>query len=134
MDPGSDSLSRTSQAVALTRAAMNRPHTEQGDPDGQTEPWLTIRPATAWLQLLAECGWVVHTQADPRSGSGAEGRSLLVVALAQELLRAARTPCESGPPSASASDAVGSRLSQGPARWPATRCESVMYRNVLTSH
>jgi hypothetical protein len=33
MDPGL--LSRTSQAVALTRAGMSRPHTEQGDPDAQ---------------------------------------------------------------------------------------------------
>jgi methyltransferase (TIGR00027 family) len=33
MDPGS--LSRTSQAVALTRAAMSRPHAAHGDPDAQ---------------------------------------------------------------------------------------------------
>jgi len=63
---------------------------------GQTEPWLTIRPAAAWVRLLAEAGWNVCSQADPRSGSEAEGRSLLVVARAQELPRAApaatRTP------------------------------------------
>ena len=33
MDAGS--LSRTSQAVALTRAGMSRPYTPQGDPDAQ---------------------------------------------------------------------------------------------------
>jgi O-methyltransferase involved in polyketide biosynthesis len=63
---------------------------------GQTEPWLTIRPPAAWVRLLAEAGWAVCSQADPREGSGAEGRSLLVVARAQELPRAApaatRTP------------------------------------------
>jgi Leucine carboxyl methyltransferase len=150
MDLGSES--RTSQAVALTRAAMSRPHTEQGDPDAQRRlcegmapirrprpgiwertrffddqvmaavaagisqvvicgagyddralrfrsPGVTVRPAAAWVRLLAECGWAVCSQADPRSGSGAEGRSLLVVARVQELLRAVRTPCESAPPS-----------------------------------
>jgi O-methyltransferase involved in polyketide biosynthesis len=52
---------------------------------GQTEPWLTVRPAAAWRRLLAEAGWAVCSQADPRSGSDAEGRSLLVVARVQEL-------------------------------------------------
>ena len=80
-------LSRTSQAVALTRAAMSRPHTEQGDPDAQrrlrhgaTEPWLTVLPAADWRRLLGETGWLIDREADPRAGSGAEGRSLLVVA------------------------------------------------------
>jgi len=45
-----------------------------------TEPWLTALPVSAWLQLLGEAGWLALSQADPRSGSAAEGRSLLVVA------------------------------------------------------
>ena len=47
---------------------------------GGAEPWLTVLPGPAWLQLLASTGWLVSTQADPREGSSAEGRSLLVVA------------------------------------------------------
>jgi methyltransferase (TIGR00027 family) len=47
---------------------------------GDTEPWLTVRPAAAWLRLLAGVGWLPETQADPRPGTGGEGRSLLVVA------------------------------------------------------
>jgi hypothetical protein len=105
VDP--ERLSRTSQAVALTRAGMSRPRTEQGDPDAQrrlathpsgldsaqvaeelnagrrhggTEPWLTVLPAAAWRRLLGEAGWLVGREADPRAGSGGEGRSLLVVA------------------------------------------------------
>jgi methyltransferase (TIGR00027 family) len=45
-----------------------------------TEPWLTVLPVPAWLRLLAEVGWATSSQADPRAGSAAEGRSLLVVA------------------------------------------------------
>jgi methyltransferase (TIGR00027 family) len=45
-----------------------------------TEPWLTVLPVPAWLRLLGEAGWLALSQADPRSGSPAEGRSLLVVA------------------------------------------------------
>jgi methyltransferase (TIGR00027 family) len=47
---------------------------------GDTEPWLTVLPVPAWLRLLGEAGWVTSSQADPRAGSAAEGRSLLVVA------------------------------------------------------
>ncbi len=47
---------------------------------GGTEPWLTVRPAARWLRLLGDAGWQAESQADPRSGSGAEGRSLLIVA------------------------------------------------------
>jgi len=65
---------------------------------GQTEPWLTVRPAAAWLGLLAEAGWAVCSQADPRSGSAAEGRSLLVVAQAQELPHAAGAAATRTPP------------------------------------
>jgi O-methyltransferase involved in polyketide biosynthesis len=65
---------------------------------GQTEPWLTLRPAAAWLRLLAEAGWDVCSQADPRSGSEAEGRSLLVVARAQELSCTAAAAATRTPP------------------------------------
>lgn len=51
-----------------------------GRSHGDTEPWLTIRPASEWVQLLASAGWQLASQADPREGSPAEGRSLLVVA------------------------------------------------------
>jgi hypothetical protein len=99
MDSGS--LSRTSQAVALTRAGMTRPCTAEGTyPEGvdsgqvaaalnsgrrhgDTEPWLTVMPVPAWLQLLAEAGWPAEgqgDQSDPSQGSVAEGRSLLVTA------------------------------------------------------
>jgi methyltransferase (TIGR00027 family) len=47
---------------------------------GDTEPWLTIRPASEWVPLLASAGWLVSAEADPREGTPAEGRSLLVVA------------------------------------------------------
>jgi methyltransferase (TIGR00027 family) len=40
----SESLSRTSQAVALTRAGMSRPHTPQGDPDAQRRLCAGMRP------------------------------------------------------------------------------------------
>ena len=53
------SPSRTSQAVALTRAGMSR---------------------HAWLRLLADTGWLVSSQADPREDTAGEGRSLLMVA------------------------------------------------------
>ncbi|MGH3151745.1 MAG: hypothetical protein ACRDOB_13610 [Streptosporangiaceae bacterium] len=49
-----------------------------------TEPWLTVLPAVAWRRLLGEAGWLVDREADPRAGSGAEGRSLPVVALPAE--------------------------------------------------
>jgi methyltransferase (TIGR00027 family) len=46
------------------------------------EPWLTILPATAHLELLGEAGWVVDRSVDAAQlGTGAEpGRSLLVSA------------------------------------------------------
>jgi len=46
------------------------------------EPWLTILPATAHLELLGEAGWVVDRSVDAAQlGTGAEpGRSLLVTA------------------------------------------------------
>ena len=47
---------------------------------GDTEPWLTVLPAADWRLLLGETGWLIDREADPRAGSGAEGRSLLVVA------------------------------------------------------
>jgi O-methyltransferase involved in polyketide biosynthesis len=47
---------------------------------GDTEPWLTVRPESEWAQLLASTGWQLASQADPREGSPAGGRSLLVVA------------------------------------------------------
>jgi methyltransferase (TIGR00027 family) len=47
---------------------------------GGTEPWLTVRPASEWVQPLASAGWQVVSQADPREGSDTAGRSLLVVA------------------------------------------------------
>ncbi len=49
---------------------------------GDTEPWLTVRPVSGWVRLLAEAGWQIERQADPRAGGPAEGRSLLVVARA----------------------------------------------------
>jgi methyltransferase (TIGR00027 family) len=45
-----------------------------------TEPWLTVLAVPAWLRLLGEAGWLALSQADPRAGEAAEGRSLLVVA------------------------------------------------------
>jgi methyltransferase (TIGR00027 family) len=45
-----------------------------------TEPWLTVLPVPAWLRLLGEVGWLALSQADPRAGTAAEGRSLLIVA------------------------------------------------------
>ena len=59
-------------------AALN-----SGRRHGDTEPWLTVMPVPAWLQLLAEAGWRAEAQgdqSDPRQGSVAEGRSLLVTA------------------------------------------------------
>jgi methyltransferase (TIGR00027 family) len=46
------------------------------------EPWLTILPATAHLELLGEAGWEVDRSVDAAQlGTGAEpGRSLLVTA------------------------------------------------------
>jgi hypothetical protein len=46
---------------------------------GDTEPWLTVRPESGWVQLLASAGWQLASQAGPREGSPAGGRSLLVV-------------------------------------------------------
>lgn len=60
---------------AEVAAALNA-----GRRHGDTEPWLTVLPAPAYLALLAETGWQAENQSDPRQGSGAEGRSLLVVA------------------------------------------------------
>jgi len=45
-----------------------------------TEPWLTVLSVPDWLRLLGEAGWQGLSQADPRAGTAAEGRSLLVVA------------------------------------------------------
>ena len=59
-------------------AALN-----SGRRHGDTEPWLTVMPVPAWLQLLARAGWRAEgqgDQSDPRQGSVAEGRSLLVTA------------------------------------------------------
>jgi methyltransferase (TIGR00027 family) len=59
-------------------AALN-----SGRRHGDTEPWLTVMPVPAWLQLLAEAGWRAEgqgDQSDPRQGSAGEGRSLLVTA------------------------------------------------------
>jgi methyltransferase (TIGR00027 family) len=46
------------------------------------EPWLTILPATAHLELLGEAGWAVDRSVDAAQlGTGAEpGRSLLITA------------------------------------------------------
>jgi O-methyltransferase involved in polyketide biosynthesis len=46
------------------------------------EPWLTILPTTAYLELLGQAGWVVDQGVDAAQfGTGAEpGRSLLVTA------------------------------------------------------
>ena len=46
------------------------------------EPWLTILPAAAHLELLGEAGWVVERSVDAAQlGTGAEpGRSMLVTA------------------------------------------------------
>ena len=44
-----------------------------------TEPWLTIRPGPEWVRLIASAGWQVASQSDPRAGTDAEGRSLLLV-------------------------------------------------------
>ena len=66
---------RDSRQVA---AALN-----SGRRHGDTEPWLTVMPVPAWLQLLARAGWRAEgqgDQSDPRQGSVAEGRSLLVTA------------------------------------------------------
>jgi methyltransferase (TIGR00027 family) len=59
-------------------AALN-----SGRRHGDSEPWLTVMPVPAWLRLLAEAGWRAEEQgdqSDPRQGSAAEGRSLLVTA------------------------------------------------------
>lgn len=43
-------VSRTSQAVALTRAGLDRPHTPEGDPDAQRKLCAGMAPASAgWL-------------------------------------------------------------------------------------
>ncbi|HEY2278392.1 MAG TPA: hypothetical protein VGI00_08540, partial [Streptosporangiaceae bacterium] len=42
---GADGISRTSQAVALTRAALERPHSPAGDPQAQTRLCQGMRPA-----------------------------------------------------------------------------------------
>ncbi|MGH3189019.1 MAG: hypothetical protein ACRDPY_13625 [Streptosporangiaceae bacterium] len=69
MDSGSPS--RTSQAVALTRAGMTRPYTAEGDPDAQRRLCEGMQPLRR-----PQAG----SEADPRLGSSGEGRSLLVVA------------------------------------------------------
>jgi methyltransferase (TIGR00027 family) len=51
-----------------------------GRTHGDTEPWLTVLPVPAWLQLLASAGWQAASQSDPRTGTPAEGRSLLLMA------------------------------------------------------
>jgi methyltransferase (TIGR00027 family) len=59
-------------------AALN-----SGRRHGDTEPWLTVMPVPAWLQLLAGAGWRAEgqgDQSDPMLGTVAEGRSLLVTA------------------------------------------------------
>jgi methyltransferase (TIGR00027 family) len=53
-----------------------------GRAHGNTEPWLTVLPVPAWLRLLASAGWQAASQSDPRAGTDAEGRSLLLVARA----------------------------------------------------
>jgi methyltransferase (TIGR00027 family) len=40
-------VSRTSQAVALTRAGLDRPHTPEGDPDAQRKLCAGMQPASA---------------------------------------------------------------------------------------
>ena len=51
-------------------------------PSSAEEPWLTILPVTAHVELLGEAGWVVDRSVDAAQlGTGAEpGRSLLVTA------------------------------------------------------
>src|ERR1700722_4277369 len=44
-DGGAGGISRTSQAVALTRAALERPHSPAGDPQAQTRLCQGMRPA-----------------------------------------------------------------------------------------
>jgi methyltransferase (TIGR00027 family) len=58
--------------------------------DGETEPWLTILPAAAHLDLLRQAGWSPAASVDAAQfGTGADpGRSLLVNAVLN---------CASGP-------------------------------------
>ncbi|MGH3230923.1 MAG: SAM-dependent methyltransferase [Streptosporangiaceae bacterium] len=78
--PGSSLAASLSTHPSGLNSARVAEELNTGRRHGTTEPWLTVRPAAAWRLLLGETGWLVDREADPRVGSGAEGRSLLVVA------------------------------------------------------
>jgi methyltransferase (TIGR00027 family) len=76
-------------AVVVARANARRPN-------GAAEPWRTITPAAAQLELITQAGWSVgETISDAELGTGAPGRSALVTA------RPAASPRAASPRAAS---------------------------------